>query len=236
MLDVFGVFNVDEVKEGLFTAIHDALEIFSKTEENKDVYAIALQLESDVGGITLKYMTKSLFREVAAYYKGRGYKDCQLYGLHRLEYYGLGNFSRIECSDYSEILQYFFDMYYFIQTKLWYGKGIYPKQLKTIDGSNIFQMEEYKDRIVPPKAMVIVPKEEDRIYWGIAARYCELFFEIVIDVIEKLKENTDFIDKTEDFVIYASDHDVSYETFDELFLKTVDKDTYNTLLSRTEKY
>lgn len=65
----------------------------------------------------------------------------------------------------------------------------------------------------------------------VEADYRSFFEELIVECIEKLKENTDKINKTKDFIIYYTYHDISHEEMERIMKKTVDKDLFERLLN-----
>lgn len=60
--------------------------------------------------------------------------------------------------------------------------------------------------------------------------YKRFFQEVIIDCIEKLKNNIDELNKTNDFIIYLTYHDINHEERERLIKKTVDEELFEKLL------
>lgn len=83
--------DTKQLQKEFYESIKKALLVFSKTEENKDVYALVFDCDSDVGMISLRYQNISRFENIKLEYAD---DDIPLYGLHGLEY-SVGEFGFI---------------------------------------------------------------------------------------------------------------------------------------------
>lgn len=177
--------NVSILKEEFYASIVAALRRFASTKDNKGVYALVFDCDSDTGAISLRYRNKQHFiNEVRRYEEYNAKYGWAIYGLHGSEYEP-GEFPFIEY-EMSKLVKHFTDSYYYYEVGTYYGEGK--------------PMEDIKDK------------------------YRELFWELVIDTIERLKNSISQIgiDTTDNFIIFHCDHDQSYEDRDKMICKTVD--------------
>lgn len=177
--------DISVLKNEYYLCIVEALEKFSSSKDNKDVYALVFDCDSDTGAISLRYRNKQHFlNEVSRYEEYNKKYGWAIYGLHGSEYEP-GEFPFIEYET-SKRVKHFTDSYYYYEVGTYYGEDK--------------PMEDIKDN------------------------YRELFWELVIDTIERLKDNISQIgiDTAEDFIIFHCDHDQSYEERDKMIRKTVD--------------
>lgn len=180
--------DVALLKNEFYSCIVEALEKFSSSEHNKDVYALVFDCDSDVGVISLRYRNRQQFQNKISKYEEYNKKyGWAVYGLHGSEYEP-GEFPFIEYKD-TKLVKHFKDSYYYYAVGDYYGEG---------------------------KPMV-----------DIKDNYEDIFWEIIIDIIERLKCTAIQIGihTTEDFIIFHCDHDQSYEDRDKMICKTVDEET-----------
>ena len=156
---------------------------------------MALDCDSSVGGIYLRYRNKQDFKDNIEDYE-EYYKKYEwpIYGLHGGEY-SVGDYPFINYEK-SELVEHFTDSYYYHSTGDYYGEGE--------------PIEDIKDN------------------------YKEIFWNMVIDTIEKLNRgmNELGINTTDDFIFFHCDHDQSNEEFDEMVSKTVNKELMERLINR----
>jgi len=180
--------DVSLLKNEFYACIVEALEKFSSSENNKDVYALVFDCDSDIGSISLRYRNKQQFQnEISRYEEYNQKYGWMVYGLHGCEY-DPGEFSFIEYKD-TTLVKYFKDSYYYYSVGEYYGKGK--------------PMEDIKDN------------------------YEDIFWEMIIDVIKRLKHEITQIGilTTEDFIVFYCDHDQTVEDRDKMLRKIVDEET-----------
>lgn len=68
----------------------------------------------------------------------------------------------------------------------------------------------------------------------IADNYAEIFWEVIIDVINKLKNEMDElgVHTTENFIFFHCDHDQNYADRDRMIAMTVDENVMKQLIER----
>ena len=116
--------SVDVVllKNEFYSCIVGALEQFASSEDNKDVYALVFDCDSDVGAISLRYRNRQHFiNEVSRYEEYNKKYGWEIYGLHGSEYEP-GEFSFIEYEN-TKLVKHFTDSYYFYEVGTYYGEG-----------------------------------------------------------------------------------------------------------------
>lgn len=100
--------DTKQLQKSFYDDIKNALKTFSHTEENKDVYALVFDCDSDVGMISLRYNNISRFENTKQEYAEY---DMPMYGLHGLEY-SVGEFGFINHQK-SDIVAHFTASYYY---------------------------------------------------------------------------------------------------------------------------
>lgn len=114
--------DVMKLKNEFYQCIREALVEFSKTENNKDVYAMSLDCDSSVGGAYLRYNNRERFQEhlpeYKKYFKKYGY-GWEVYGLHGSEYEP-GEFAYIEYNN-TKLVKHFSDSYYYYSMDHYFG-------------------------------------------------------------------------------------------------------------------
>ena len=179
--------DMDKLEDEFYSCIVEALKKFAVTEDNKEVYALVFDCDSDVGVISLRYRNKKHFQnEISRYEEYNKKYGWEVYGLHGSEYEP-GEFPFIEY-EVTKLVKHFQDSYYYYEVGTYYGEG------------------------KPFEAM----KEN----------YRELFWNLVLDTIERLKSEIPqiAIHTTDDFIIFHCDHDQSYEDRDKMIRKTVEEE------------
>lgn len=107
--------DTSALKEEFYLCIKEALKEFSKSSDNKEVYAIVLDCDSSVGMAWLRYGNKEHFQEELEEYKNYNKKyGWEIYGLHGSEYEP-GEFSYIEYQE-SGTAKHFTESYYYYAT------------------------------------------------------------------------------------------------------------------------
>lgn len=97
-----------------YQCIRDALIEFSKTPNNQNIYAMALDCDSSVGDTWLRFRNRAQFNEHIPEYKkyfekwGEGW---EVYGLHGSEY-SVGDFEFIDYNK-TKLVKHFTDSYYY---------------------------------------------------------------------------------------------------------------------------
>ena len=180
-------FDVSVLKDEFYMCIIEALKEFALSEDNKDIYALAFDCDSDVGVISLRYRNKQHFlNEMSEYEKYNKKYGWDIFGLHGSEYEP-GEFPFIEYKA-SKLVKHFTDSYYYYEVGVYYGEDE--------------PLEDIKDN------------------------YRELFLELVIETIERLKTDISQlgIDTTDNFIFFHCDHDQSYEDRDKMIRMTVDEE------------
>lgn len=114
--------NIVALKDEFYGCIRAALQEFSKTEENREVYAIALDCDSDVGMISLRYNNRMHFmKKLPEYEEYENEYGWKVYGLCGSEY-DVGEFGFIDYKN-TELVKHFKDSYYYHSTGDYLGKG-----------------------------------------------------------------------------------------------------------------
>ena len=104
-----------------YTCIRAALKEFSKTEENREVYVLALDCDSDVGMISLRYNNRLRFLEkIPEYEEYEKEYGWNVYGLYGSEY-DVGEFGFINYKN-TELVKHFKDSYYYHSMGVYFGE------------------------------------------------------------------------------------------------------------------
>lgn len=100
--------DTKQLQKEFHECIKKALIAFSQTEENKDVYALVFDCDSDVGMISLRYNNLTRFENTKREYAD---DDMVIYGLHGLEY-SVGEFAFIDYQK-TDLVAHFTASYYY---------------------------------------------------------------------------------------------------------------------------
>lgn len=133
------------------------------------------------------------------------YKPYGKYGLHGMKY-SVGDFGFIDWK-MSEEIEYFLDSCYYYSTGDYFGKGEPMKSLE-INGQEL--------------------KESD-----LKKNIKEIWENLILTCIKRLKCNDVRIDTTEDFIIFMRDHDISNEELEIYVRKTTDDKLFKKLLAES---
>ena len=119
--------DIEKLKNEFYQCIKEALKEFSKSEENKCVYTMALDCMSDIGGIALRYRNEKHFQtNLASYEEARKknpswYINYGIYGLHGSQY-AVGEYEFIQYKA-SKLVKHFLDSCCYHCTEEYYGEG-----------------------------------------------------------------------------------------------------------------
>lgn len=185
---------MDTVKlnESFYRSVKKALDEFTKTEDNLDVYALVFDCDSDVGMISLRYNNMAHFEEDVQNFEKYKYmyEPYGKYGLHGYQY-SVGEFPFIEYQE-EPFVKHFLDSYYFYKIGDYFGEGE-PIQ-------------------------------------GLENNYCEIWKNMILSCIERLKKEYNKLHVTEEFIIFMSEHDQSDEEIEEYIQLTVEESLFQKLL------
>ncbi len=188
----------EDLRDDFRAQVITALEEFSKTEQNKAVYAIAFDCDTENGAIVLRYANSEVFEKLkeswddayADMYKPYGQNG--LFGLK----YSVGDFEMLKY-EYSGLTSSFQDSFYFYSVGDYYGEGEPISEIE-IDG-RVLAEEELEDEIN------------------------DVFERMIIETIEEVK-NMPSIDFDKDSLVFMCDHDISNEDFKMWVRKTNDEE------------
>ncbi|WP_294372532.1 hypothetical protein [uncultured Clostridium sp.] len=204
MNDVEVRFDIKKLKENFFYCVKEELNKFAKTKENKDVYAIVFDCDNSVGQVVIRAGNIKRYKESLIDFDKYAdmYEPYGKIGIRGYKY-SVGDFDFIEVT-FNEYVTKFFDIYYYVMT----GEEPYYD----------YEDEDYEEETVIDVTLEM--KQDYKIF----------FEELILDCINKLKNVTENIDKTDDFIMYMCYHDCSDEDAEELMKKTVDKELFEKLL------
>lgn len=170
---------------------------------------LAFDCDSEVGQLCLRYGNQKLFQEDIKNFDDYAdmYQPYGKYGLHGAKY-TVGNFGFIEWENSGDV-EHFLDSYYYYRTGDYFGEGE-PMEVLTVNG------KELKGK-------------------QLAENIKEIWENMILDCINRLKREKLGLDTTEDFIIFMCDHDISAEEFEVSIKKTVDKQLFKKLLADSNK-
>lgn len=201
-----------ELKDSFYHSILSELRLFAQTEANKNIYAIAFDCNSEVGQVSLRYGSNAHFKEISKNFHkvSKYYRPYGRYGL-RGQQYDVGEFVFIGSLEHNGyiFLNFDSDTSHFFDSYYYHNIGDYFGEGEPIEG---FDSGEVLNR------ETVTP----------------LFQEMVIDCINRLKENGGLINTTEDFIIFMCDLQNSPEENAELLKKTVDPKLFDKLMAESE--
>ena len=195
-----------ELKDKFYQSMYSELFAFSKTNNNKDIYSLVFDCESDIAQICLRYGNEAHYAKISKDFE----KYADLYngkrnGLHGQKY-SVGEFPFIGSVEYNgyvflqfdEQTEHFLKSCYYHNIGEYYGEG---DPIEQLDSGEVLNETTVK----------------------------ELFYEMIIDCIERLKQNIGFLNITQDFIFYMCDSTYSSLENEELMKKTVDSDILDKL-------
>jgi len=234
------LFDINEIKDALYDALLSALKDFSNTENNADVYAIALDCQTD-GTVWLRFHNNATFSKTAGEYADKwGYGDSDIYGFHALQYH-VGDFESITYSGDEDFvaknrkIAEFFDVYTLVLCGMGYAESGIVRELTQLQPTDNGVTFDVMQSPPPPESYfwseLVVPEEKKKEYDEARDVFAAMFWDIVYDCTLRLKENIGFINKTENFIIFAVDHDMSEEQTEISMRKSIDEELFAKLLS-----
>ena len=200
-----------ELKEHFYQSMYRELLAFSETENTKDIYSLVFDCESEIAQISLRYGNEAHyakrskeFEKYADLFEGRRN------GLNGYKY-SVGDFAFIGSIEASGYIFLHFDEHtkHFLDSCYYHNVGEYYGEddpIEQLDSGEVLK----KDTVT------------------------ELFYEMIIECIERLKQNIRFLNVTEDFIFYMCDNTFASDRNEELMKKTVDPETIDKLNSMTE--
>lgn len=189
--------NYNDVKNDFKNQVIEQIVSFSKTDSNKDIYAIAFDCDDEVGQVCLRYNNLENFEKQKKDWDEYSYmfEPYGLNGLFGLKY-SVGDFEFIEC-EWSGELDSFFDSYYFYSVGDYYGEGE-PIDCICIDGNEL--------------------TDDD-----LADSYYEIWKRLILETINEIKDEVrNVLNVTDDFIMFMCMHDISNEDFKNWVEKTTD--------------
>lgn len=194
--------DYETIKQDFYRSFKESLIKFSSLKDNKDIYVIVFDCDSSNGQICIRYGSESDFEERKKDYNK--YKESQekMYGKYAmLEYkYSVGDLKFIEFEEQNE-MKHFNETYYYIFTgDNYYGDGE-PIEKININGDNIVLNESLE-------------------------KTKQLWENIIVDCIKKLEIDELGINKTNDFVMYMLDHDLTKKEKEIYVKKIIDEKRY----------
>ena len=189
--------NFDEIKKEFKVQVKACLDKFATTKENKQVYSIVFDCDSETGGICLRYSNIHMFEEMKKDWDNYAYmyEPYGLNGLFGCKYNSVGDFKMLDIH-FEKNVEKFLDSYYFYSIGEYYGED---EPLKTISVNG----KDYDENTLQDE----MPK---------------IWEKLIIETINELKEELSNIDITDDFIMYMCDHDISNEDFELWIRKTND--------------
>lgn len=133
---------MDGLLDSFYKSIKDALDKFSRTEDNFQVYALVFDCDSETGQICLRYSNIAHFNKELEEYERYRYmfEPYGKYGLRGYKY-SVGDFRFIDF-EYDAVVEHFLDSYYYYATGDDCGKG------DPIAGLENDYMQIWKDMIL----------------------------------------------------------------------------------------
>lgn len=114
--------DIGALKIEFYQCIKTALYEFSKIQDNKEVFAMVLDCDSEVGGVWLRYNNKAHFKkELPKYQEYLKKYGWEIYGLYGSEYEP-GNFASIEYQK-TKFVEHFTNSYYYHSIGDYFGEG-----------------------------------------------------------------------------------------------------------------
>ena len=114
--------NYNTIKESFYNNFKEAIINFSKSDDNKDVYAIVFDCDNDNGQVCIRYANEKFFEALKKdYEKYKNMFDKYVkYSLVAYKYF-TGNFKYIDFEEKDEMKHFDDTYYYYITEDKYYG-------------------------------------------------------------------------------------------------------------------
>lgn len=221
------IIKIKDIEELMYQSFKKAITDFAKTDNNKEVYAIVFDCNIPYFDVCLRYANESDYEkrlsdydEYAYMYKPYGKK-----GLFGYKYNSVGDFGWIDWKE-ERAIKYFHDSGYCQSAEaVYYGNTDRP-----------VDTFEYKGEILRGDVKTELMHcynggfcKDGEFFIGLASKLMQIFEEIIVNCILRLKNDELGLDKTEDFIMFMCDHDISNEDFAKYVSRTVGKDLFEQL-------
>ncbi len=221
------IIKIEEIEELMYQSFKKAIINFTKTENNKNIYAIVFDCDVSNFCVCIRYANESNYEKRLIDYDKYAYmyKPYGKKGLCGYKYNAVGDFSRIDW-EADRAVKYFFECGYCQSTDAVY----YENAERPTDTF------EYKEAILRGDVKTELLhccngkfQKDGSFYIGLASELSGIFEELIVNSILRLKDDDLGLDKTDDFIMFMSDHDINNTTFAEYVSRTVDKDLFDQL-------
>ena len=221
------IIKIEEIEELMYQSFKKAIIDFSKTENNKDVYAVVFDCDLSNFSVCIRYANENDYEKRLINYDKYAYmyKPYGKKGLLGYKYNSVGDFNRIEWEADSAIKHFFNSCRCQSTDAVYYENADRP--------ADTF---EYKGAILRGDVQTELLhccngefQKDGEFYIGLASELSDVFEELIINCILRLKDDYLGLDKTDNFIVFMSDHDISNATFSEYVSRTVDKNIFDQL-------
>lgn len=189
------------VSKSFYTIFKEAILKFSKSEDNKQVYAIVFDCDNDNGQVCIRYANEKFFEDFMKNYEK--YKSMfEKYGKYNLVAYkySTGDFKFIDFEEKNEMKHFDDTYYYYITEDKYYGDD-------------------------KPYEIIVENGKKTNIKNDLNALQ-NMWERLIIENINKLLKEDLGIDKTDDYIMFMVLHDQSDEDIKKYINKTVDENTF----------
>ena len=193
--------NYDTLKASFYNNFKEAILNFSKSDDNKDVYAIVFDCDNDNGQVCIRYANEKFFKSFMKEYEKykRIYEKYGKYSLVAYKY-SIGDFKYIDFEEKDEMKHFDDTYYYYITEDKYYG-------------------DDKPYEIVLENGKKINIKNDLNVLQNMWER-------IIIENIKELSKESLEINKTDDFIMFMVLHDQSDEEIKKYIMKIVDENTF----------
>ena len=222
------IIKIEDVEEALYQCFRKALTGFAKTENNKDVYAIAFDCMVSAPDVSIRYANESDYEKSLADYDkyARYYEPYGLKGLFGYKY-SVGDFNWIDWEKEGLVKLFLSSGYCQSSETVYFGDADRP--VDTFEYKGEILRGDVKTELIHFDYSDGKRHNDGEFYIGLAPEMRDIFEEIIVNCIQRLKNDDLGLDKTEDFIMFMCDHDISNETFAQYVSRTVDKELFERL-------
>ena len=226
------IIKIEDVAERMYQSFKKTLADFAKTEDNKEVYAVVFDCNIPYFDVCLRYANARDYQKRSADYDKYAdlYKPYGKKGLFGFKYNAVGDFKRIDFAEDSAVKYFRSSGCCQSAEAVYYDDADRPADTFSYRGEMLrgdveTELMHYDDGAF---------QKDGAFFLGLAPKLMELFEEMVVSCILRLKEDELGLDQTDDFIMFMCGHDESNADFAAHVSRTVEKDLFEQLTDDSE--
>lgn len=221
------IIKIEEIEELMYESFKKAIISFTNTGNNKDVYAIVFDCDISNFCVCIRYANEDDYKKRLIDYDKYAYmyKPYGKKGLWGYKYNSVGDFNRIEWEADATVNYFFKSGYCQSVDAVYYENADRPAD--TFEYKGMILKGDVKTELLHCCNGKF--QKDGEFFIGLASELSGIFEDIIINCILRFKDDELGLDKTDDFIMFMSDHDISDTTFAEYVSRTVDKNIFDQL-------